>query len=252
MASLFASLLGGGKLISNILGGGAGSTTNQNTNQTQNTVQNATEESASKSSTSASRQEFSDGMLQLLETTAANSVLANSKTTDALNDRAGQVAGRNTFDSQAYIDSIVGNARQIISGNLTSDINKTAADVGGSSTGNSMTAQLANKLRADAGANLGTVQADATARAEELKLQGEQSKTQELAQLDQSTQGSLATLLTALKGGETYQSVDSAENSASKTSTSGTTTSVGSTTQKTPFNWTKGLGNLFADIDQTK
>jgi hypothetical protein len=246
MAGLFASILGAGKLLTNVLGGGAGSTTNQNSNQTQNTVQNATEQSSTKSSTDASRKEFSDGMLQLLEGTSANAVIANSKTTDALNDRIAGVNGQ--FDSQAYIDSIVGNAKTIIGGNLTADINKTAADVGGSSTGNSMTAQLAGKLRADAGANLGTIQADATARAAEL----EANKTSQLVQLDQSTQGSLATLLTALKGGETYQSVDSAENSASKSSTTGTNTTVGSTTQKTPFNWTKGLGNLFADIDQTK
>lgn len=240
---LFDTLLGVGKLAANVLGGGSGkkesTTANQNTKST--------------AITQANRREYSDGFLSLLETSAANSVVGGSQGTDALTEQLNKVkqAGLTrdpiAFDADAFIRDSMSAVDNSLGASLRQNRNQAIASAGGSTAGNSAAAMLANRLEADSAAQRAGILGSTTAQAKSIEAAARASNNEALATettllsgLDTSMQSGLATLLNALRGGETYQEVINKESQT----TSGTSTS------RTPFNWTAGLGNLFKDIDQ--
>lgn len=236
---LFDSLVGVGKLVSNVLGGGSGSKTT------------TTQSGKTAGTTTANRREYSDGMLQILETTAANQLVGGSQASDALTAQVDKIKGAGltanpvSFDSDAYIRDVMTQVDNSLGSSLKQNRNQTVAGAGGSTAGNSAAALLVNKLESDNAAQRAGVMASTTATAKELESNIKKSNADALASetgmltsLDSNLQSGLATLLNALRGGETYQEVKES------TTTSGTTNS------KTPFNWTAGLGNLFKDIGQ--
>ena len=72
------------------------------------------------------------------------------------------------------------------------------------------------------------------------------SGSTQIAGLGNSIDSTLSNLLTALKGGETFQ--ESGTKSASNTATTGSTTTNQQNT--TPFNWAKGFGNIFNGLGE--
>lgn len=236
---LFDSLLGVGKLAANLLGGGSGSKSTTNKSE------------SSKGTTTANRREYSDGMLQILESTAANSLVGGSQAADALTAQIDKIKGAGlsgnpiTFDSDAYIRDVMASVDNSLGASLRQNRNQAVAGAGGSTAGNSAAALLANRMEADNAAQRAGVMASTTATAKELESNLRKSNADSLASetgmlssIDSNLQAGLATLLNALRGGETYQEVKES------------TTTSGTGTTKTPFNWTAGLGNLFKDIGQ--
>lgn len=247
--ALFDILTGVGKLASNFLGGGSGK--KETTNSNQSTTQN----SNTVGSTTANRREFSDGMLALLETTTANQIAGGAVGADALAAQiakvrgAGLTEGKINFDAEKYIRDTMTGVDNSLGATLRQDRNQAIASAGGSS--NSAAALLANRLEQDNAAQRAGILGTTTANATSIEAAARASNREDLATettllsgLDTSMQSGLATLLNALRGGETYQEVNNKE----VTNASGT--SSGTATSKTPFNWTSGLGNIFKDVNQ--
>lgn len=248
---LFDSLLGVGKLVANVIGGGSGSKTTTSGTQSQRGTSNTT------GTTQASRREFSDGMLQALEMGAANALVGASQGTDRLTSQLEKVKGANLggkqiqFDADAYIRDTMRAADNTLGASLRENRNQAIASAGGSTAGNSAAALLANRLEGDVSAQRAGIMASTTATAKELESNIQRAnadalsaETSLLTGLDSNLQAGLATLLNALRGGETYQEV--IESSRTNSTQSGSSAS----TSKTPFNWTAGLGNLFKDVGQ--
>lgn len=268
---LFDTLLGVGKLAANVLGGGSGKkeSTDASQNTSQNTSQSSTQNSSSSSSanTQASRREFSDGFLSLLETSAANSVVGGSQGTDALNRQLKKVQQADLtqnpiqFDAEAFIRNSMAGVDNSLGTTLRQSRNKATAAAGGSAAGNSASALLANRLEAENAAQRAGILGSTTAQAKSIEAAARASNNEALATettllsgLDTSMQSGLATLLNALRGGETFQEVNNKESQVQSQSSTATGTATGITTgnssTRTPFNWTAGLGNLFKDVNQ--
>ena len=252
---LFDTLLGVGKIAANVLGGGSGK--KETTTANQNTKSNT--KSTSSANTQASRREYSDGFLSLLETSAANSVVGSSQGTDALAQQldkvrqAGLTQDPISFDAEAFIRDSMSAVDNSLGASLRQNRNQAIASAGGSTAGNSAAAMLANRLEADSAAQRAGILGSTTAQAKSIEAAARASNNEALATettllsgLDTSMQSGLATLLNALRGGETFQEVNNKE--VQSQSTTGSTS--GTSMSRTPFNWTAGLGNLFKDIDQ--
>lgn len=248
---LFDSLLGVGKLVANAIGGGSGSKTTTSGTQSQSGTSNTT------GTTQASRREFSDGMLQALEMGAANALVGATQGADRLTEQLNRVKGANLggkqiqFDADAYIRDTMMAADNTLGASLRTNRNQAVAGAGGSTGGNSAAALLANRLEGDVSAQRTGIMASTTATAKELESNIQRAnadalstETSLLSGIDSNLQAGLATLLNALRGGETYQEVN--EISRTDSRQAGSTSS----TSKTPFNWTAGLGNLFKDVGQ--
>lgn len=242
------SILSGlGKLASNVLGGGSGKkeTTSAKTNQTMKTT----------GQTTASRQEYSDGFLANLEQTANTALGRNVAAGEAIDAQLAKVTAANLggdpveFDPEAYVRGITTQANQSIDNTLRGGVNAIAANTGGSASGNSAAALLANRMAGDAAAQKAGVAAEATGTATDLQIRARAARADELSAgtqmisgLSSTSDAGLTTLLNALRGGETYQEVNNNEST--------TTAGSSSSTTKTPFNWTSGLGNIFKDVNQ--
>lgn len=253
--SLLSGLVGITKLATNFIGGGAGSTTdkNESSNQTANQKVTGNQSQSSAGSQSANRREFSDGFLQLLELTAKDALGSSAAGASALRDQLAEVQNNPiNFDADAFVKGITEQAKSSVMGQLESDVNSTVSATGGSTSGNSASALLASRLRNDAAANIAGVQASAQGTAAQIQsgLQSQRSST--IAGVAGSVNDSLTSLLAALRGGEVQQDTTSKENMVgnSQQTSTGQTLTTGSATQSTPFNWAKGFGNLFGDINQ--
>lgn len=247
MAGFLSTVLGGAKLFANVLGGGSGSKSTTSGNQKSTT--------RTQGSTTANRREYSDGFLAALEQSTSDALGSSAVGGAALRGQIEKVQAANLggeaipFDMDAFVRGVTDQASNLITNQANSNIQQTASATGGSTSGNSQAALLASRINNDAAANIAGVRQQATAQGAQIKasLRDQQvnelaSGTQQLAGLQSSVDAGLATLLNALRGGETYQEVSTDET----TNASGS----GTQTQRTPFNWTKGLGNLFADINQ--
>jgi hypothetical protein len=238
--------LGAAKLVSNFLGGGSGSSSNttQNTSQTQN----------SNSKQVASRKEYSDAFLQNLELTAANALVNNANNQESIQAQTQKVQSANlgakpayNFDAEAYVRGVTEAARASINNDLEANTNAIAAQTGGSQAGNSQAALLAGKLRADSAKQIAGVTAEAQGNAAQIagnlrqqQVAELQSGTEQVGSLASAGDAGLTSLLNALRGGETYQTVTA--DSTTQTNESGTKNTT------TPFSWTAGLGNLFKNV----
>lgn len=248
MASFLSSALGLAKLGSNILSGGSGKTTT--TSSSQNTSMKTTGQTA------ASRQEYSDGFLKVLEQAAAGALANTADSQGALGTQRDKVVAANlggkpamAFDADSYIRDMVAGASDSINNDVRANVNAIAANTGGSSSGNSAAALLENRLRTEGAAKIAGVKAEATGSAAQIASSLREQQVNELSagtgqisSLVSAGDAGLTTLLNALRGGETYQEVNNNETQ--------TGTSSGTAKEKTPFNWTAGLGNLFKDIGQ--
>ena len=244
---IFDTLLGVGKLATNFLGGGSGK--KESTTANQNTSSNTT------GKTQASRLEFSEGMLSLLETAAANAVAGSAVGTDSLAAQvqkvrdAGLTKNPVKFDADAFIRDTMAGVDNTLGTSLRQNRNQAVASAGGSTAANSASALLANRLESENAAQRAGALGATTAQAKQIEIAANaanaealSTETTLLSGLDTSMQSGLATLLNALRGGETYQEVNNRESTTSATS--------GTSTSRTPSNWTAGLGNLFKDVNQ--
>lgn len=270
---LLDGVLGAAKLASNFFGGGSGTKTNTSQSSSQNSSQTQTQNSSG--TTSASRREFSDGFLRQLELATAEALKTSNQNTDTLQKQLGKVQGATlgpgytvdlSFNPDTFVNSIVGSARDAIQRGTTQNVNKIAANTGGSASGNSAAALLASRVANEGATNLAGIEGQARGQAAEIsranealrlegKVQGNQqnlalleSQTQQMTGIASTVDASLTALLNALKGGETAQDVTNNENTTIQSN--GTTTGSVQGTTKQPFNWTAGLGNLFKDIGQ--
>jgi hypothetical protein len=253
--SVFSGLTGLLKLGSNFLGGGAGDSSSVN----QNSTTNSTTKTDNSQQTQQSTRLFSDGFLQILEKISADALGSSAQSQSAIRDQIDNVSKANLgkaeipFDMQGYIDGIVKQATSKTNNQLESDINSTESAIGGSSSGNSMSALLAGKLRNNAAADIAGITANATGTGAQIKSGLAESRANllssgstQLAGLGNSVDSTLANLLTALKGGEQFQETGTKESNTSTTVGSGT---LGQQTS-TPFNWAKGFGNIFTGLGQ--
>lgn len=253
--SLLSGLVGITKLVSNFSGGGAGSSTTKNESGSQTANQQVTgnQSQSTAGSQSANRREFSDGFLQLLELTTKDALGSGAAGQSALRDQLTEIQNNPIdFDADAFVKGITDQARSSVNSKLESDVNSTVSATGGSTSGNSAASLLANRLRGDAAANIAGVQQSAAGTAAQIESSLQAQRSASIAGVAGSVNDSLTSLLAALRGGETQQDTKSAENmvgNSSQTSTGQTLTS-GNTAVNTPFNWAKGLGNLFGGIDQ--
>jgi hypothetical protein len=259
---LLDSLLGVGKLATNVLGGGAGSTknTNQSSSSTQNSVQatdqvqSSTQNGVQNTTGSQSSQQFSSAFLAQLEKITSDSLGASQLGTAAIGD---QIVDNSKpamdFDVDSFVNGITSAASSQINSGLESGINQTAANTGGSVGANSASALLAGKLRNEATASLAGVKSSATAQGAQIKDQLMNDQVSRSTSLAGAQSTGLAQLLSALKGGAATQTGQQSVVSQTTAQATGSTQQAGQTqsntkgtaTESTPFNWTAGLGNLF-------
>lgn len=308
--SLFKSVLGIGKLVSNFIGGGSGSSTNQaesgssnsdlfseqaqeQATQTQTSTtsdmtgtQSGTEETSGRSAMTGdttARQvnsQFSDKFLQLLEGSAAAGLARSGVGGTAALGRLSEIAGEApSFDADKYVSDIMTAANNALGNGAAVNRNKIMAVTGGSTTGNSQAALLANKIQTDNTAQLAGIRGDAAAKAAELARVDRMGKTSEVAQLSAVLDSGMASLLSMLKGGESSsvgteqskQIQESSQSSATNISQASRTSSLvneegigkiaGMTRSKEnknatstssaeqPFNWGQAIGSIFKDIE---
>jgi hypothetical protein len=243
------------KLGSNVLSGGAGSKKTETAKQSSNT--SSSESTVGR--TIAQRKEYSDGFLRNLEVVSNEALKRNLANSTAL---AGQrealdaaQLGQNpiNFDADAYIRGVTQAAGNTINNQIQTNTNAIAGNTGGSASGNSQAALLANRLATDGASQLAGITAEATRSAMDTQLRARGQQVDELATknnilsgLSTANDAGLATLLNSLRGGETYQEVDNRENRSSNSKSSGSSTAKA----VVPFNWQAGLGNIFKDVDQ--
>lgn len=250
--SLLSGLVGIGKVASNFLGGGAGDSKNTKQNSTSTTSQTGTSTSSSNASQSNNSRQFSDNMLKVLELVSKDALGSTAQGASALRDRLTEVqATPIEFDSDKFVRGVMDAATSTIGSKLTSDVNGLVSSTGGSTGGNSAAALLAGKLRNEASANLAGVNSSAQAQAAEIESNLAQSKTSQLTGITQGLDASLASLLSALKGGETQIDITGKQSEASTTKQTGTNTVSGTQKEVQPFNWAKGFGNIF-NLDTDK
>ena len=259
--SLLSGLTGLLKIGSNFLGGGAGDninisgTSNTSANQTTNTAQKTTQQQQQSS------QLFSDGFLKLLETISADTLGSSAQSQSAVRDQIGKVQKADLgkaeipFDMNAYIDGIVRQGTSRVTNQLESDVNQTESAIGGSSSGNSMSALLAQKLRGNAASDIAGITANATSTGAQIKSGLQQQRAEELASastqlagLGTSVDSSLANLLQALRGGEQWQETATLDVTNSNVNQVGTTTGATTENKNQAFNWAKGFGNIFTGL----
>jgi hypothetical protein len=253
--SLLSGLVGITKLASNFIGGGAGSKENTSQSSSQSTSQKVTgnQSSSTASTQSANRREFSDGFLQQLELVARDALGSQAQTADVLRNELTSIANNPIdFDADAFVKGVTDSARTAAMYKLDSDINATVSATGGSTSGNSAAALLANRLRNETGANLAGINANARGTAAQIESGLQANRVQSITGITDSVDKSLTSLLAALRGAETQQDTKSVENMVanSQQTATGQTLSTGKSSTSTPFNWAKGFGNLFGGIDQ--
>jgi hypothetical protein len=179
---------------------------NQNTNQTQ-TGSTTTNQSGSQATTGATKgsqvstqqtagqttqdqttKSFSDVILSALEGSTLGAIqAANSAKVDTSND----------FDADAFVSGGMASAAASQQAQLEQSLNGLFDASGGTASGNSMSALLANRLQGDANASLAGQRATLAGQAAQIQNQNIQT---ELAGANQ-VQGYAAQLLAALKGG---------------------------------------------------
>lgn len=219
---ILEGVLGVGKLLTNFIGGGSGSTTNTTSNQTgtSSTSQSAnsaieqsqSEKIASKTASQGltstaqavgseqSTRNFSDGFLQLLEEETARGLARAGIGSSAAAERLGQITSpASQFDGREYVNNVTRAAENSLVRDQSANRNKIMTMTGGSTTGNSQAALLDSRMRTDAEAQLAGIKGEAEARAEEIK----RNRSSEIAGLASSLDSGLASLLATLKGGET-------------------------------------------------
>jgi len=274
MASLLSGILGGAKLLSNFMGAGAGSSQSGSTSGSSSTKSVGSEQSVANTKettnttqketgvSTGTRQEFSDAFLKNLESVALGALSGSNLNRAAMAGEVGRISETPiSFDPNAFVRDTVRGAESAISGKLESDVNQTMSAVGGSTSGNSQAALLANRLRTDAANSVAGVRASATATGQQLASELSRSRTEQLSGVTTAMDAGLATLLNALKGGETAQSVQDTNVTTGTQTTSGQATSqqnavaqqdtTNSTKSKASegFNWAKAIGGIFSGIE---
>jgi hypothetical protein len=163
---------------------------------------------------------------------AGGGVGSAQQATDALSGRLKQVqelASKPAFDVKGYAAGITSAATAATQNDLDSRINGILSATGSSEGGNSMSALLGAKLRNDAAANLAGISANATAQGEQIALQQETARTQQLSSLSGDLMANLSNLLGAAKGGA-QTSTGTASTSSNQTQQQ-TGTQTGTTTE---------------------
>lgn len=171
-------------------------TTNQTGTQNQSTTgatkgsQTSTQQTAGQTNQAQTQTSFSDAILSALEGSALGAIgAANGATVDTTND----------FDAAAYVRDGMAAATANQQGALETSLNGLFDSSGGTASGNSMSALLANRLQGDAAASLAGVNSQLSSTAAQIQNQNTQTSLAGAAQ----TQGYAAQLLAALKGGST-------------------------------------------------
>lgn len=252
--SLLSGIVGLTKIASNFIGGGKGSSqsTNSSGSQTQNQTVTGNQSQSTAGSQSANRREFSDGFLQQLELIARDALGSNAQTSSTLRDALQTASAPVDFDADAYIKGVTDSARTAGQIKLAGDINSTVSATGGSTSGNSASALLANRLATETSANVAGINAQARGNAAQIESELNKNRVQSITGITDSVNSNLTSLLAALRGAETQQDTTSKENSVANSQQTATgqtlTSSKGKTS--TPFNWAAGFGNLFGDINQ--
>lgn len=249
MSGWLSTILGGTKLLSNFVGGGAGSTTNgsSSTNGTSTNQTKSAGVEAAQSAGTANSQQFSDGFLRLLEQATAESLGRSQDAGAAIANELKSQSGAGAFDADAYVRSTVAAAESTLRPEAESASNRVRMASGGG-TGNSATQLLDSRIRNENAATIAGVRGDATARAVELG----RTKATTLSQLTTSLDANMASLLSGLKGGEsnTVEKVDQKTTSLQEQNSTGTQSTKVKANETKPFNWAAGLGNLFSDLGE--
>lgn len=191
---------------------------NETTNQTQNQTQNQTGTSSSTQTSTGSTQtsgttatkntgattntavgtsaetqkstSFSDMILGALESSTLNALNAANQA---------QVDTNVAFDRNSFVEGGVASAAAAQQAQLEQSLNGLFDSTGGTASGNSMAALLANRLTGDAAANIAGVRSNLEGQATEI----ERNNIATALAGAQQTQGFAAQLLSALKGGAT-------------------------------------------------
>ncbi len=200
-------------------------TQNQTSNQT--SAQTSAEQQQTAGSADVSRLD-SQTLMQL--TQQVRDLMAGSAGSDAaVQQQLSEVsAPGSAFDSDAYVQGVMAAATDTINSDLASNIGQIESRSGGSRRSNSASALLAGKLRNQAGAQLAGVNADARARAAELKRTASESKTGQITNLASQTDQKVAALLGSLLQASEKQTQTGTANTTGQTG--GTTTGNTATT----------------------
>jgi len=249
--SLLSGIVGISKLASNFIGGGAGSKTNQSGNQssTQNVTGNQSQSTAG--SQSANRREYSDAFLQQLELITRDALGSSAYGADALRTTLDDIQKNPVdFDADAFVKGVTDSARTAATYKTDADINATVSATGGSTSGNSASALLANRIKNETAANLAGINSNARGTAAQIESGLQANRVSSITGITDSVDRSLTSLLAALRGGEVQQDTTSKENMVGNSQQTATGQTLSNQSTVTPFNWAKGFGNLFGGIDQ--
>lgn len=195
------------------------------------------------------QQELSEPLLRTLEEVLGFSLTSDNyqKSTDALSDRLTQLeeqAAQPSFDVEQYTSDVVGRAASAAGIDLESQINQIMSNTGGSISGNSMNALLANKLRNQTAANLAGVEAEARATGEQIQQSREKQITEGITGLSDTVSAQMLGLISAVRGARQAGTQTTSEESYEESSEDKRTTSTGSqTTSSNPFS---SFANLFS------
>lgn len=157
------------------------------------------------STTNASGQDLSPELLKALEGLFMGEMGAGRFGTgaDAIQGRLGQLqrqAKEPQFDVSKYVKGIMDQAGAMAGLELESGINNTAGNVGGSVSGNSMAALLANKMRNITASNLAGIGQQATASGEQIRMAQQEQLTQGISGLGGMLQQAILGLIGATRG----------------------------------------------------
>jgi len=240
----------------------SGLTTGQTGLQSQVTQQSNQQQQSSQQSSQQS-QEQQTGVTNRLDddtlaqlTQAVQSALAPSAGSGAVDQRLNQLSGGGgDFDVEQYVNGIMTGAKSRAVEDFQIGGNQAAARAGSSAGGNSAVALMQSRIGTRLNSDLAATEADARMRAEQLRMQQQESTTGQISTLASQTDQRLGSLLGALVQATERQSVNTTGTTAG--TTQGGTTTTGTVTENT--NQTQqqvqsqtGLENVTGKVSSSK
>lgn len=151
------------------------------------------------------KNELSESLIKELEKLTGGRLDSFGTTEKALTGVIQSASSAPKFDVDSYVNGVMSSATARATGELESNINKTADAAGGSESGNSMVALLGNRLRNDTNASLAGINAEATATGTRLAAETETSRTQNILGASQGLSQDTLGILQLLRGASTTQ-----------------------------------------------
>lgn len=169
--------------------------------------------------------------------------------------RAGELGSAKNFDVDTFVNGIVQGATADANQGLESNINALESGIGATGKKNSAAALLENKMRTSTAASLAATKSEAVAQGENIRLTGQDSRTNQISTLlgqeDSATTNLLNSLLSAKENqagtNNVLQNTNTTESQIQNTTQTGAEITQSGTQQNTgQHNWQDLLKGLFS------